>query len=188
MDSPGDSTFETLSTILTIENLNSDNHSYLTINCDTRQHSQFLRCFYNSLYSVSWTLLIRLVFLWVGARGVEFDWRYRSFCLSFTLNTLCADISRRALKQISRFCTSSPSQPWSVSKNHVNPALSYSLGDRCGCGPREAQLTQEGSLEFFHWFWQWLATRCVVIWEGKTILPYIVGSYSGCSFKCDAAG
>ena len=44
-DSPGDSTFETLSTILTIENLNSDNHSYLTINCDTGQHSQFLRCF-----------------------------------------------------------------------------------------------------------------------------------------------
>ena len=44
-DSPGDSTFETLITILTIENLNSDNHSYLTINCDTGQHSQFLRCF-----------------------------------------------------------------------------------------------------------------------------------------------
>ena len=44
-DSPGDSTFETLSTILTIENLNSVNHSYLTINCDTGQHSQFLRCF-----------------------------------------------------------------------------------------------------------------------------------------------
>ena len=43
-DSPGDSTSETLSTILTIENLNSDNHSYLTINCDTGQHSQFLRC------------------------------------------------------------------------------------------------------------------------------------------------
>ena len=46
-DSPGDSTFETLSTILTIENLNSDNHSYLTINCDTGQHSQFLRCLQN---------------------------------------------------------------------------------------------------------------------------------------------
>ena len=44
-DSPEDSTFETLSTILTIENLNSDNLSYLTINCDTGQHSQFLRCF-----------------------------------------------------------------------------------------------------------------------------------------------
>ena len=44
-DSPGDLTFETLITILTIENLNSDNHSYLTINCDTGQHSQFLRCF-----------------------------------------------------------------------------------------------------------------------------------------------
>ena len=44
-DSPGDSTFETLSTILTIENLNSVNHFYLTINCDTGQHSQFLRCF-----------------------------------------------------------------------------------------------------------------------------------------------
>ena len=43
-DSPGDLTFETLITILTIENLNSDNHSYLTINCDTGQHSQFLRC------------------------------------------------------------------------------------------------------------------------------------------------
>ena len=44
-DSPGDLTFETLSTILTIENMNSDNHSYLAINCDTGQHSQFLRCF-----------------------------------------------------------------------------------------------------------------------------------------------
>ena len=37
-------TFETLITILTIENLNSDNLCYLTINCDTGQHSQFLRC------------------------------------------------------------------------------------------------------------------------------------------------
>ena len=45
-DSTGDLTFETLITILTIENLNSDNHSYLTINCDTGQHSQFLRCFF----------------------------------------------------------------------------------------------------------------------------------------------
>ena len=44
-DSPGDLTFETLITILTIENLNSVNHSFLTINCDTGQHSQFLRCF-----------------------------------------------------------------------------------------------------------------------------------------------
>ena len=43
-DSPEDLTFETLTTILTIENLNSDNHSYLTINCDTGQHLQFLRC------------------------------------------------------------------------------------------------------------------------------------------------
>ena len=41
----GDLTFETLITILTIENLNSANHSYLTINCATGQHSQFLRCF-----------------------------------------------------------------------------------------------------------------------------------------------
>ena len=30
---------------MTIENLNSDNHSYLTVNCDTGQHSQFLQCF-----------------------------------------------------------------------------------------------------------------------------------------------
>ena len=37
-------TFETLMTILTIENLN-ENLCYLTINCDTGQHSQFLRCF-----------------------------------------------------------------------------------------------------------------------------------------------
>ena len=44
-DSPGDLTCETLITILKIENLNSVNHSYLTINCDTGQHSQFLRCF-----------------------------------------------------------------------------------------------------------------------------------------------
>ena len=41
----GDLIFETLITILIIENLNSVNHSYLTINCDTGQHSQFLRCF-----------------------------------------------------------------------------------------------------------------------------------------------
>ena len=33
-DSTGDLTFETLITILTIENLNSDNHCYLIINCD----------------------------------------------------------------------------------------------------------------------------------------------------------
>ena len=37
-------TFETLITILTIENFDSDNHCYLTIDCDTGQHSQFLRC------------------------------------------------------------------------------------------------------------------------------------------------
>ena len=43
-DSPGEMTFETLITILTIENLNSVNHSNLTINCDTGQHLQFLRC------------------------------------------------------------------------------------------------------------------------------------------------
>ena len=48
-DSTGDLTFETLITILTIENLNSDNHSYLTINCDTGQHSQFLRCLQHEL-------------------------------------------------------------------------------------------------------------------------------------------
>ena len=42
-------TFETLITILTIENL--DNLCYLTINCDTGQHSQFLRCF-NTLSQV----------------------------------------------------------------------------------------------------------------------------------------
>ena len=47
-DSPGDLTFETLITILTIENLNSDNYSYLTINCDTGQHSQSLRCFFST--------------------------------------------------------------------------------------------------------------------------------------------
>ena len=29
--------------------MNSDNHSYLTINCDTGQHSQFLRCFNSSI-------------------------------------------------------------------------------------------------------------------------------------------
>ena len=43
-DSPGDLTSETLITILTIENLHSVNHSYLTINCDTGQHSQLLQC------------------------------------------------------------------------------------------------------------------------------------------------
>ena len=44
-DSPGDLTFETLFTILAIENLNSVNHSYPTINCDTGQHLQILRCY-----------------------------------------------------------------------------------------------------------------------------------------------
>ena len=44
-DSLGDLTFETSITILTIENLNSINHCYLTINCDTGQHSPFLWCF-----------------------------------------------------------------------------------------------------------------------------------------------
>ena len=38
-------TFETLITILTIENLNSDNLCDLTIKSDTGQHSQFLQCF-----------------------------------------------------------------------------------------------------------------------------------------------
>ena len=35
-------TFETRITILTIENLSSVNISYLTINCDTGQHSRFM--------------------------------------------------------------------------------------------------------------------------------------------------
>ena len=56
-DSPGDLTLETLITILTIENLNSDNHSYLAINCDTGQHSQFLRCLDCLKSSKSITLL-----------------------------------------------------------------------------------------------------------------------------------
>ena len=42
-------TFETLITIQTIENLNSWNLCYLTIDCDTGQHSQFLRCLTPSL-------------------------------------------------------------------------------------------------------------------------------------------
>ena len=37
-------TFEKLITILKIENLNSYDHCYLTINCDTGQHSQLLQC------------------------------------------------------------------------------------------------------------------------------------------------
>ena len=49
-DSPGDLTFETLIT-MTIENLNSDNLCDLTINSDTGQHSQFLRCLiYNFIH------------------------------------------------------------------------------------------------------------------------------------------
>ena len=56
-DSPGDLTFETLITILTIENLNLVNHSYLTFNCDTGQHSQFLRCFLQKNESESQTEL-----------------------------------------------------------------------------------------------------------------------------------
>ena len=48
-DSPGELTFETLITILTIESLNSVNHSYLTINCDAGQHLQFLRCLFWAL-------------------------------------------------------------------------------------------------------------------------------------------
>ena len=35
---------ETLITILTIDNLNSDNLCDLTINSDTGQHSQFFQC------------------------------------------------------------------------------------------------------------------------------------------------
>ena len=51
-------TFETLIKILTIENLH-DNLCYLTINCDTGQHSQFLRCLV--------TILVRaLVVKWWG--------------------------------------------------------------------------------------------------------------------------
>ena len=38
-------TFATLITTLTIENLDL---CYMTINCDTGQHSQFLRCFYDT--------------------------------------------------------------------------------------------------------------------------------------------
>ena len=41
---------ETLIAFLTIENLNSDNYSYLTINWDTGQHSQFLRCLLQLLW------------------------------------------------------------------------------------------------------------------------------------------
>ena len=44
-DNPRDLTIETVIKSLTIEDLNSVNHSHLTINCDTGQHSQFLRCF-----------------------------------------------------------------------------------------------------------------------------------------------
>ena len=39
--------FETLIINLTIENLNSWQYFSLTFNCDTGQHSQFLRCFYH---------------------------------------------------------------------------------------------------------------------------------------------
>ena len=56
-DSPGDLTFETLITILTIENLSSVIHSYLTINCDTGQHSQFLRCFFCNAYRTGFAVL-----------------------------------------------------------------------------------------------------------------------------------
>ena len=44
-DSPGDLTFETLITILTIENLNSDNLCCLTVKSDTGQYSQFFDVF-----------------------------------------------------------------------------------------------------------------------------------------------
>ena len=51
------STFEILITILTIENLN-DNLCYLTINCDTGQHFQFLRCFHISMlyFTLRWVI------------------------------------------------------------------------------------------------------------------------------------
>ena len=55
-DSPGGLTFETLITILTIENLNSDN---LTIKSDTGHHWQFLRCFHitwHALRTLQWKL------------------------------------------------------------------------------------------------------------------------------------
>ena len=57
-------TFETLITILTIENLNSWKPFYLTINCDTGQHSQFLRCF---------LLLVPLVLFFLFSADDDFD-------------------------------------------------------------------------------------------------------------------
>ena len=59
-DSLGALTFETLITILTIENLNSVNHSYLTINCDAGQHPQFLRCFYHLLFNIFLLIVIEI--------------------------------------------------------------------------------------------------------------------------------
>ena len=60
-------TFETLITILTIENLNSWQSCYLTINCDTEQHLQFLRCFSTLSAKPNWNIETGLV--WYGENG-----------------------------------------------------------------------------------------------------------------------
>ena len=71
-------TFETLITILTIENLNSDKHCYLTINCDTGQHLQFLRCF------------TEISLVWVK---YEFIFSFSSFTSSFFLSASSSSLT-----------------------------------------------------------------------------------------------
>ena len=61
--------FETLITIRTIEKLNSDNHGYLTINCGTGQHSQFLRCFFKL------TLICRIFRILHSLHSIMPHWR-----------------------------------------------------------------------------------------------------------------
>jgi hypothetical protein len=43
-------------------------------------------------------VLTRLVFLWVGARGVEFDWRYIQACVSQPISSIIA-INQSTFKQ-----------------------------------------------------------------------------------------
>ena len=99
-DSPGDSTFETLSTILTIENLNSVNHSYPTINCDTGQHSQFLRCF-----MFLWLRFFYFFYIFIKIFGI--------FSGRFDTSSIIA-LSVSEILALGGFCDEEQQQEWGI--------------------------------------------------------------------------